>query len=59
MTSTKSRPIDRLLQKLDEKDSTVKEMGGSEKIEKQRSRGKLTARERIARLLGSRLQAAA
>ncbi len=49
MTSTKSRPIDRLLQKLDEKHSTVKEMGGPEKIEKQRSRGKLTARERVDR----------
>ena len=49
MTSTKSRPIDRLLKKLDEKHSTVKEMGGPEKIEKQHSRGKLTARERVDR----------
>ena len=42
---------DRLLAELRERRDRVKEMGGSENVERQRKRGKLTARERIERLL--------
>ncbi len=42
---------DRLLAELREYREKVKEMGGRERVERQKKRGKLTARERIDRLL--------
>ena len=42
---------DELLAKLQERREKVKEMGGREGVERQRKRGKLTARERIEMLL--------
>ena len=42
---------DRLLAELQERSEKIKEMGGRESVEKQRKRGKLTARERIDLLL--------
>ncbi|GAB3270325.1 acyl-CoA carboxylase subunit beta [Parahaliea aestuarii] len=40
-----------LLQQLDERHTIAQAMGGPEKIERQHTRGRLTARERIAQLL--------
>jgi acetyl-CoA carboxylase carboxyltransferase component len=42
---------DRLLAELQERRDRVKEMGGRESVERQKGRGKLTARERIEKLL--------
>ena len=39
------------LKELEERKARALQMGGTEKIEKQHARGKLTARERIDRLL--------
>ncbi len=42
---------DNLLAELQERRDKVKEMGGRRNVERQRQRGKLTARERIEKLL--------
>ena len=48
----KDRQIkDRLLAELQERRQKIEQMGGREAVEKQKKRGKLTARERIDRLL--------
>ena len=44
-------PFEKELDELKKKRARALEMGGSEKVKKQRDRGKLTARERIDRLL--------
>jgi acetyl-CoA carboxylase carboxyltransferase component len=52
MTTNEDKQIkDKLLAELRERSEKVKEMGGKESVERQRTRGKLTARERIEKLL--------
>ncbi len=43
--------LERLLKELDEKKAEIELAGGADKIERQHQTGKLTARERILRLL--------
>jgi len=52
MTTNEDKRIKKkLLAELQKRRQKVEEMGGSENVEKQRKRGKLTARERIEKLL--------
>jgi len=52
MTTNEDKQMKKkLLAELQRRRQKVKEMGGSENVEKQRARGKLTARERIEKLL--------
>ena len=52
MTTNEDKQIkDELLASLEERREKIREMGGRENVEKQRKRGKLTARERINKLV--------
>ena len=47
--------VDKLLAELQERKEKIRQMGGRESVERQRQRGKLTARERIEKLLDADL----